>query len=260
MGNYGVAIFLLLCVLFFSVWCVCPSLFFFFFCSFPLGFSQYTICSLFLLPFVLFSFPSPSPLVCSPARFFFLCFGPLFLGLPVFLSCSAMIPVQWLLKMELWSCYWRRSITVSPFVSLFSPFFLVLPPPLFSWLSLLSLRPFLSFVFFPGGLSLAFIKPEKVLCPCFQKRRASWRREIVGFKNSIVGIVVVICWIFPWPWSAGSSPVAPVFGKQMMNSRIQNDVIWHGKWQIVVSSLTFWNISIGPLIIKFLILPLIKFN
>jgi len=114
---------LLLCVLFFSVWCVCPSLFFFFFCSFPLGFSQYTLCSLFLLPYVLFSFPSPSPLVCSPARFFFLCFGPLFLGLPVFLSCSALFPVQRLLKMELWSCYWRRSITVSPFVSLFSLFF-----------------------------------------------------------------------------------------------------------------------------------------
>jgi hypothetical protein len=31
--------------------------------------------------------------------------------------------VQRLLKMELWSCYWRRSITVSPFVSLFSLFF-----------------------------------------------------------------------------------------------------------------------------------------
>jgi hypothetical protein len=33
----------------------------------------------------------------------------------------------------------------------------------------------------------------------------------------------------------------------MMNSRIQNGVIWHGKWQIVVWSLTFWNVSIGSL-------------
>ena len=30
------------------------------------------------------------------------------------------------------------------------------------------------------GLSLAFIKPEKVLCPGLQKWRASWRREIVA--------------------------------------------------------------------------------
>jgi hypothetical protein len=30
--------------------------------------------------------------------------------------------------------------------------------------------------------------PEKVLCLCFQKRRASWRQEIMG----IVGIVAVI--------------------------------------------------------------------
>jgi hypothetical protein len=38
------------------------------------------------------------------------------------------------------------------------------------------------------GLSLAFIMPEKVLCLCFQQRRASWRQEIMG----IVGIVAVI--------------------------------------------------------------------
>jgi hypothetical protein len=38
--------------------------------------------------------------------------------------------------------------------------------------------------------------------------------------DRIVGIVAMICWI---------SPVEPVFGKQMMNSRIQNGVIWHGK-------------------------------
>jgi len=45
------------------------------------------------------------------------------------------------------------------------------------------------FVFFPPlcsaspfcwGLSLAFIKPEKVLCPDLQKWLASWRREIVA--------------------------------------------------------------------------------
>jgi hypothetical protein len=35
---------------------------------------------------------------------------------------NALFLVQWLLKMELWSCYWRRSTTVSPFVSLFCSF------------------------------------------------------------------------------------------------------------------------------------------
>jgi hypothetical protein len=114
---------LLLCVLFFSVWCVCPSLFFFFFVPSPLG-------SLSILSVLCFSSPMFfSPFLLRPLLsvllldFFSLCFGPLFLGLPVFLSCSALFPVQWLLKMELWSCYWRRSITVSPFVSLFSLFF-----------------------------------------------------------------------------------------------------------------------------------------
>jgi len=39
--------------------------------------------------------------------------------------------------------------------------------------------PFVPFFFFLG-LSLAFIKPEKVWCPCPQKWWASWRREIMA--------------------------------------------------------------------------------
>ena len=56
------------------------------------------------------------------------------------------------------------------------------------------------------GFSLAFIKPEKVVCSCLQKWQASWRREIVGARY----------------WN---SPVESVFSQQMMNNRIQNDVI-----------------------------------
>jgi len=45
---------------------------------------------------------------------------------------------------------------------------------------------------FPG-LSLAFIKPEKVWCPCLHKWWALWKR----WRREIVGIVAMICWIFP---------------------------------------------------------------
>ena len=247
---------LLLCVLFFSVWCVCPSLFFFFFCSFPLGFSQYTLCSLFLLPYVLFSFPSPSPLVCSPARFFFSLFRSTLPRSPCISLLQCPVPGAVAAKdgaLELLLKTKYNGLTLCfPLLS----FFLVLPPPLFSWLSLLSLRPFLSFVFFPQRPFSSFYKAREghVSLPPetagiveardrgLQKRHRGYSgRDLLDFP------LAMICWIFPWPWSAGFSPVAPDFGKQMMNSRIQNGVIWHGKWQIVVWSLTFWNVSIGSL-------------
>ena len=85
-------------------------------------------------------------------------------------------------------------------------FFLVLPPPLFSWLSLLSLRPFLSFVFFPQRPFSSFYKAREghVSLPPetagiveardrgLQKRHRGYSgRDLLDFP------LAMICWIFP---------------------------------------------------------------
>jgi len=110
------------CSLFLCLVCLSVSVFLFF-CSFPLGFSLYTLCSLFLLPFVLFSFPSPSPLVCSPARFFFSLFRSTLPRSPCISLLQCPVPGAVAAKDGALELLWRRSITVSPFVSLFSVFF-----------------------------------------------------------------------------------------------------------------------------------------
>ena len=110
--------------LLFSSFSILPSLRFFFF-----------LLSVFLLRFLcLYLCP------CSPCPVLPLFVRSLPQFVPVFLSCISLFLVQWLLKMELWSCYWRQSITVSPFVSLFCFFFQFFSPvsPLFSMFFFLS--------------------------------------------------------------------------------------------------------------------------
>jgi len=130
----------------------------------------------------------------------------------VIFSWNAPFLVQLLLKMELWSCGVKELLglvqlrgegeddddgdgglpdcccfllcfSVSFFVCLcfrspellplFLCFFAFFSSVFFSFSAVRALLFFL-------GLSLAFIKPEKVWCPCLQKWWASWRREIMA--------------------------------------------------------------------------------
>jgi len=89
-----------------------------------LQFFLYSSFSLFVLLFVFFfRFLCLYLCSCSPCTVLPLFVRSLPQFVPVFLSWSALFLVQWLLKKELWSCCWRRSITISPFVSLFCFFF-----------------------------------------------------------------------------------------------------------------------------------------
>jgi len=93
-------------------------------CYSPLQFFLYSSFSLFFFAFCGFlRFLCLYLCSCSPCTVLPLFVHSLPQFVPVFLSWSALLLVQWLLKMKLWSCYWRRSITVSPFVSLFCFFF-----------------------------------------------------------------------------------------------------------------------------------------
>ena len=152
----------------------------------------------------------------------------------------------------LWICFdW----SLSP---LFRSSFAQVRPP--SFLPPLSPAPFL----FPPlpcwGLSLAFIKPEKVLCPGLQKWRASWRREIVASGMA--------SWA-SWLWSAESSPGHDLLNftvKPASSARNEGDNEQCFQNGVVVSlgicfslwSLNSLNLTIGILISNnwFLIVPL----
>jgi len=100
---------------------------------------------------------------------------------------------------------------------------------------------FASLCFLLSCSSPRFFSPPPPLRPSSGFYKA--REGLVSLPPEMAGIVEARdhgqrgCsgWIFPWS------------SAKMMNSRIQNGVTWHGKWQIVFWSLMFWNVSIGSL-------------
>jgi len=125
---------------------LCPCIFdFFLLCSMP----SFSISGSSSLTPLLLACSSQSPLVLFPP----LIFGP----------SSSVAEAFSGFCLSLYSRF---------FLSIFSVFFFCF------WVNFSVPSPPKSSLLFPG-LSLAFIKPEKVWCPCLHKWWASWKREIM---------------------------------------------------------------------------------